>query len=48
LNDYQKISLKRDVQKIDSAIHKFFEANKEKLSDPDRLSELLSENLFSF
>jgi hypothetical protein len=48
LNDYQKVSLRRDMQKLDNAVHKFFEANKDKLSNPDRLSELLSENLFSF
>lgn len=48
LNEFEKVSLRRDTQKIDAAIYKFFQDNIDKLSDIDALSQLLSHKLFSF
>lgn len=47
LNNSERASLKRDSQKIDNAIHNFFKVNQDKLSDPEKLSQLLSSDLFT-
>ena len=48
LNQEQKTQLRKDSILLEQAIHDFFLANKDKLEDEDKLSELLSGDLFDF